>query len=597
MSRFRPPRDAPLWAGPTVLFGLTVVLFAVLGVRLWYLQVVKADFYHSKAQENRTRQRVLYAPRGVIRDAEGTLVAENVPAYAVAVVREECGDIQATLDQIARWTGVDRDALQKSFELGKRRTKSFEEQVVVPNVTFDTVALIESQRHRWPGVSVVVRPKRFYATGALLAHVLGYVARANEEELARDPELLLGDDVGKLGVELALERRLRGKKGLESFEVDAAGRVLGTTRLRDPVPGEDLQLGIHLPLQRAGVRALMGKAGTVVVLDADTGHVLTMVSSPSYDPNEFVAGISQARWNALQEDPLHPMQNRPIQSVYPPGSVFKLVLAGAALEAGVVTPSTIIYCNGKYAVGDREYRCWRRGGHGRVDLRKSIRESCDVYYYTVGERLGPWAMSEFARRCGWAQATGVDLPHERIGVVPSPAWKLERLGRKWVGGDTINMSIGQGYTVATPLQITRFVAALVNGGRLLRPLLLSSDAPEVQGQLPMKESTRRLILEAMVAVVNEEGGTARVLARPGIRIGAKTGTAQVVKLMDQYEKKETKDIPYKYRDHAWLACFAEKDGRRYAIVAFVEHGGHGGSEAGPVAGAMIDALFGRGGMP
>ncbi|MEJ5242468.1 MAG: penicillin-binding protein 2 [Desulfomicrobiaceae bacterium] len=597
MERFKPSQDFPLWAGPNVLVVLCVLLFATLGVRLWYLQVVKGDVYHDKAQENRIRQRVLYAPRGVIRDALGTLVAENVPAYAVAVVREECPDINATLDQIAWWTGEDRQWLQKSFEQGKRRTKSFEEQVVVPNIPFEVVARIESERHHWPGVSVVVRPKRFYPTGSLLAHVLGYVARANDKELAQDPELLLGDNVGKLGVELALERRLRGRKGLEEFEVDATGRELGSHRLYDPVAGEDLHLALQLPLQRAGVRALAGKAGAVVVLDADTGHVLAMVSSPSYDPNEFVTGISQERWNALIDDPLHPMQNRPIQSAYPPGSVFKLVMAGAGLSTGAITPSTTVYCNGKYSVGNREYRCWRRGGHGKVDLRKSIRESCDVYYYALGERLGADAISDFARRCGLGEVTGVDLPHERSGLVPSPAWKQERFGRKWVGGDTINMSIGQGYVVTTPVQIARLVAALVNGGRVLRPLLLASDMPEEQGRLPMSDATRRLITDAMVAVVQEEGGTARVVARPGIRVGAKTGTAQVVKLMERYEKKETQEIPYKYRDHAWLAAFAEKDGRRYAVVAFVEHGGHGGSEAGPVVGAMLDALFGLGEAP
>jgi penicillin-binding protein 2 len=407
----------------------------------------------------------------------------------------------------------------------------------------------------------------------------------------------LGDNVGKLGVELALERRLRGRKGLAEFDVDAVGRELDSRRLRAPVPGEDLRLALQLPLQRAGVRAMAGKAGAVVVLDADTGHVLALVSSPSYDPNDFVTGISHQRWGALVEDPLHPMQNRPIQSAYPPGSVFKLVMAGAGLESGAITASTTVYCNGKYAIGNRVYRCWRRGGHGTVDLRKSLRESCDVYYYALGERLGADVISDFARRCGLGEATGVDLPHERRGLVPSPTWKRERLGRKWVGGDTINMSIGQGYVVTTPMQIARLVAALVNGGRLLRPLLLASDTPEEQGRLPMSDATRRMIADAMVAVVREDGGTARMLARPGIRVGAKTGTAQVVKLMDRYEKKDTEDIPYKYRDHAWLAAFAEKDGRHYAVVAFVEHGGHGGSEAGPVVGAMLDALFGLGEAP
>ena len=339
-------------------------------------------------------------------------------------------------------------------------------------------------------------------------------------------------------------------------------------------------------------QAMQGRTGSVVAMDADTGEILAQVSLPSYDPNEFVVGISHAKWKELLEDPAHPMQNRPVQSAYPPGSVFKLVVGALALENGAVTPATSVFCSGSYKLGERSFRCWNKGGHGTVDFRKSLRESCDVYYYQLGERMGVNAISDYATRCGFGVKTGVELPHERSGNMPTAEWKLKRFGEKWQRGETLNFSIGQGYTQTTPLQVARFVAALVNGGRLLRPTLLLTGAPEVVGELPMKASTRKLVLDAMVATVEEERGTARLLRREGIRIGGKTGTAQVVKLMDKYEKKKTEEIPYKYRDHAWLAGFAEKDGRRYVAVAMVEHGGHGGSDAGPVVGAVFDALFG-----
>ena len=592
MGAFDTPDRPRIFSGPTLLLVCLVLLFCIFGIRLWYLQVYKNDFYTSRAQQNRTRQSTMFSPRGIIRDRNGLLLAENTPAYALALIREDCPDIPGTLDQISRWTGEPRDELQKVFEIGRKRVKHFDEQVIVSNIPFELVALVEAHRQEWPGLTIAVRPKRFYTYGPTLAHILGYVARANEQELNKDPDLQLGDDVGKQGVELVLERHLRGAKGLEEFEVDASGRILSTRVVNQPVMGEDVTLSISLPLQEIATKALEGQAGSVVLMDADTGELLAQVSLPSYDPNEFVMGISHAKWNALLEDPNHPLQNRPVQSAYPPGSVFKLVVGGLGLESGAVTPATTVYCSGRYKLGRRVFRCWNKGGHGKTNFKKSLRESCDVYYYQLGERLGVDAISEYAVKCGFGVRTGVELPHERSGNMPTAEWKLRRFGEKWQGGETLNFAIGQGYTQTTPLQVARFVAALVNGGKILRPTLLLSDAPDVIGDLPMKDSTRKLILEAMVATVEEDRGTARLLRREGVRIGAKTGTAQVVKLMDKYERKKTDEIPYKYRDHAWLAGFAEKDGRRYVAVAMVEHGGHGGSDAGPVVGAVFDAILG-----
>jgi penicillin-binding protein 2 len=591
MGAFNTPERPQIFSGPPLLLALVVILFCIFGIRLWYLQIYKHDFYQSRAQENRTRQSTMFSPRGIIRDRTGLLLAENTPAYALALVREDCPDIPGTLDQISRWTGQPRDELQKAFEIGRKRVKHFDEQVIVPNIPFELVALVEAHRQDWPGLVIAVRPKRSYAYGEILAHVLGYVARANEEELNNDPDLQLGDNVGKQGVELMLERRLRGIKGLEEFEVDASGRVLSSRVVSSPVMGEDLDLSISLPLQKVATKALEGRAGSVVAMDADSGEVLALVSLPSYDPNEFVVGISHAKWNELLDDLLHPLQNRPVQSTYPPGSIFKLAVGALGLESGTVSPSKTVFCSGKYTLGTRDFRCWNKGGHGVTDFKKSLRESCDVYYYQLGEQLGVEAISDFSIKCGFGVRTGIELPHERAGNMPTPEWKLKRFGEKWQRGETLNYAIGQGYTLTTPLQAARFVAALVNGGKILRPTLLRSEEPDVQGELPMSPAVRKMVVDAMVATVEEDRGTARILRRAGLRIGGKTGTAQVVKLLDKYEKKKTHEIPYKYRDHAWMVSFGEKDGKRFVVVSMVEHGGHGSSDAGPVAGAVLDSLL------
>lgn len=585
-----PHERSYIFSGPALLLTLAVLLCGVLGIRLWYLQIYKNEFYMSRAQNNRTRQSTMFSPRGIIRDRDGLLLAENAPAYALALVREDCPDIPGTLDQISIWTDIPREDLQKSYELGRQRVKPFDEQVIVSNISFDLVAMLEAQHHDWPGLAIVVRPKRFYAYGQTLAHILGYVARANEEELLNDSTLQLGDDVGKQGIELTLEQRLRGTKGLEEFEVDASGRILSSRMIAQPVKGEDVDLSISLPLQEAATKILEGQAAALIVMDAKTGQIIVQVSVPTYDPNDFVVGISHGKWNELLEDPLHPLQNRPVQSSYPPGSVFKLVVAGLALESGLMTPKSSIFCSGKYALGQREFRCWRRGGHGTVALTRSLVESCDVYYYQVGEKLGVTALSDYATRCGFGVKTGVELPHERSGNMPTPEWKMKRFGERWQGGETLNFSIGQGHALATPLQVARFTAALVNGGVLLRPTLLLEQA-EIVGELPMVASTRKYLVDSMVTTVEDERGTARTLRRPGLRVGGKTGTSQVVKLIERYEKKTTQEIPYKYRDHAWMASFVEKDDRCYVVVAMIEHGGGGGAVAGPVVGAMIDLLF------
>jgi penicillin-binding protein 2 len=453
----------------------------------------------------------------------------------------------------------------------------------------ELLARIEANALFWPGLEIVIRPRRYYPQGTLLAHVLGYVAEANEAELEADPKLSMGDYVGKGGLELVLESRLRGAKGLKQVEVDATGRRLNETVLRKPKAGQDLELSIDLDLQRHAYKQLEGKAGAVVVMDPHTGRILAFVSRPSYDNNMFVGGLSQSEWEMLRDHPRHPLQNRVVQSMFPPGSVFKLVIGAAALHNGVDTSKTH-YCPGFLKFGRRVFQCWKKGGHGKVDFRKGLIHSCDVFFYHMGDMLGIDRMSDFAFACGFGKKTGIDLPHEKPGLIPTPEWKRKRFGEPWVGGENLNTAIGQGYTLVTPLQVARFVSSLINGGNLMKPLLLNDAEIVVQGSPPLSKENRQIIVDTMIETVNQ--GTARRLKRRDAIIGGKTGTAQVVRLkMKGEERRKLEEMPYKERDHGWLASFGAKNGKTYVAVCMVEHGGHGSSAAGPVLKEIYKFLF------
>ncbi|MBU1003839.1 MAG: penicillin-binding protein 2 [Proteobacteria bacterium] len=589
-AQYEPEGQAPPTAGLFLLQALIWILFCTFTLRIWYLQIYRGAEFETKALDNQLRQEAMFAPRGLVRDRDGKLVAVNEPAYALGLVREDCKDISATLDKISEWTGIDRDELREKFHKYKRLVKPFEPMILVPDIPFEQLAVVEANALFWPGLEIVVRSKRYYKQHDLLAHVLGYVADANEVELTQNPSLALGDNVGKGGLELVLENRLRGTKGLRQVEVDATGRRLKQTILREPLAGEHINLSIDLGLQAQASRQLEGQAGAIVVMEPATGKVLAFVSQPSYDANMFVTGLSQKQWINLRDDPMHPLQNRVIQSMFPPGSIYKLVVGGALLEDGF-DPKETVYCGGQIKLGRRVFRCWKKHGHGRVNYQKAQVESCDVYFYNAGDRLKVEKMSAFAKGCGFGAVTGIALPHEKSGLVPTPAWKRKRYGEPWVGGDNLNMAIGQGFNLVTPIQVARYISALVNGGSLYRPLLLADAQPELQGTLPLSDLNRTMIVEAMVETV--ESGTARRLKRKGVRMGGKTGTAQVVrlKLKEDDERRTTEEMSYEERDHAWLASFGEKDGKTYVAVCMVEHGGHGGTAAGPILKAIYDYLF------
>ncbi|MBA4357433.1 MAG: penicillin-binding protein 2, partial [Desulfovibrio sp.] len=355
-------------------------------------------------------------------------------------------------------------------------------------------------------------------------------------------------------------------------------------------PGEEIFLSIDLGLQQLGHKVLEGKAGSVVVLDPDSGEVHALVSEPSYDSNTFTTGLSSAQWAELRDNPLHPLQNRATQGVYPPGSVFKLLMAAAGLHEKVIDPSETVYCTGELALGSHVFRCWKKGGHGTVNFQRALIESCDTYFYKLGMKLGVDRISAYAKAAGLGVSTGIDLPHEKAGLIPSREWKMKRYGVRWTKGEDLNMAIGQGYTGLTPLQVARLIAALINGGKVLKPQLMRGVAPEVQNTVPLTPEHAAMIKRAMIATVEDPRGTCRRVLTPGVVVGAKTGTAQVVRLTDEM-KRLGDNVPMKFRDHAWMAGFGEQGNKRFVVVAMVEHGLHGASGAGPAVKAMLDALF------
>jgi len=587
-ENYQPPR----W-GVLLLQVLVIALFFVFAVRFWYLQIHKGEQFAKQAFDNRIREERILAPRGLIRDNSGHILADNRLAYGLALTREDCPDIASTLAQVSAWTGTPQERLNEKYQQDIRnKAKPFEKLLLLPDIPFGLVARIESQLVHWPGLEIITRSKRSYPETALFAHILGYVAEANEKEMEADKSLHLGDTVGKQGLEYVFEKHLRGQKGQYRLEVDAHGRSLWRELVETPKSGEAARLSLDLGVQKAAWDALEGQAGGVVVMEPDTGRLIALVTSPSYDNNAFASRLSPKEWAEMRDNPRHPLQNRVIQSVYPPGSVWKLIMTELLLKEGV-RPSESVHCSGQVQLGDQIFRCWKKDGHGRVDMMAALVHSCDVFFYHWGERMGIDRIEAFARAAGFGELTGIDLPSENRGLVPSRAWKQRRFKQPWVRGETLIVSIGQGSTLVTPVQLAAFVSSLMNGGKLLKPLLLADEPVQMRRDVPGSPAARKFIVESMRRTVEE--GTAKVLRRPDAVMGGKTGTAQVVKLKfaSGDRRLKTHEMAYEQRDHAWIATYGEKAGRRYVVVAMVEHGGGGAAVAGPVARKVYDHLFGQ----
>lgn len=585
---FNPSGYQPPKTGILLLYACVALLFLTFLLRFWYLQVLRGADYARQAQENRLHRERIYANRGLIFDRNGRLLAENRPAYCIAITADDCPDIAVSLTQISQWTGVPYEILEAKFIQGRKKVPGFEPMLLVSDMPLETLTQIETQLPQWPGLSIVTRQRRHYPQGPLFSHILGYVAEANEKEMENDQDLDLGDIVGKQGLELRMEKDLRGRKGLQETEVNARGRQLSKKIIENPVSGKNLTLSLDLDIQQAAADILGEEAGSIVVMEPETGQLTALLTKPAFDNNAFAARLTHKEWEALRTNPRHPLLNRAIQSVYPPGSVWKLMMAGLVLSEGI-SPKETVNCTGSVQLGNRTFRCWRHGGHGRVDLLQSLVQSCDVYYYQMAEKIGIDKLSAYARASGFGSVTGIDLPHEQRGLVPDRAWRRSR-GETWQRGETLNVSIGQGSTLVTPIQLATFVSALLNGGKRLKPSLIHDEEPDVRGTLPMTDKAREFIVNAMRETVAGERGTAKRIARPDAIMGGKTGTAQVVKIGDVRLKSH--QMAYEHRDHAWMATWGKKNGKTYVVIVMLEHGGGGSSSAGPLAAQMYAKLFG-----
>jgi penicillin-binding protein 2 len=410
----------------------------------------------------------------------------------------------------------------------------------------------------------------------------------------------MGDWIGKVGIEKYWEKELRGKKGGLQVETDARGRQISLVKRKEPIPGKNLVLSLEQGLQQRAREAFGDSMGVAIAGDPKDGRILCYLNLPSFDPNSFVGGISREEWDSLRTNPLHPLTDRAIQGLYPPGSVFKIVLAVAALEESLVTPEEKIFCGGRYRLGVRDFRCWRKAGHGSVDLHQAIVESCDVYFYQVGQRLGIERIQAYAKRFGLGQRTGICLEGEKTGLVPSPEWKRKRFGEPWYEGETLVVAIGQGALLVTPIQILRLMSAVSNGGTLMMPRLVeqvetidgrvfAENTIHSSSSVRFSNRTATIVRKALRDVVASEKGTGKRARLDGVAVAGKTGTAQVIRLDDQRGPDDA--IPLKERDHAWFACYAPADSPEIVVVVLVEHGGHGGEAAAPIAREILEEYF------
>ena len=571
---------------------LIVALLVLLGGRYGHLQLGAHEQYAARSDENRIRLRALAPNRGLILDREGRVLAENQPAYRLVVVPERTPGLDQTLARLAELVEVSEDELRR-FQQQRQRSRRFQSLTLKTNLSEEQVAVLAVERHRLPGVEVEPYLTRHYPHGELLAHVVGYIGRIDTRDLARldRDQYRATSHVGKTGVERRWEHILHGRAGLERVETNAQGRVLRVLERTHPEPGADLQLTLDLALQETAVEALGPRAGAVVAIKVETGEVLALVSHPGFDPNLFVHGISQSHYNTLLANPQRPLFNRFLSGGYEPGSTIKPFIAMAGLDVGLITPSTRVFSRGWYQLPghSRRYRDWRRGGHGWVDLELALAESVNVYFYQLAVDLGIDRISRELALFGFGRTSGLDLPGESNGVLPTRSWKRATFGEAWFPGETVITGIGQGFTVVTPLQLAHATAALAGRGRTARPSLIGPNQPEQM--VIHDESDWDAVFRGMAAVVHGQTGTARAVASDlPVRIGGKTGTSQVFGQPDDVDEsgqREHDDLPEHLRNHALFIGFAPLEDPRIAISVIVEHGGGGSRVAAPVAASVL----------
>jgi len=570
---------------------ILIITMTVLLIRLWDLQIMRGSEMRKLSEQNRIRVKKVIAPRGIIYDRSGRVLADTRPSFNVYITPEDIKDFSQTVDGLAKLLDVDRDDVIDKLKAASRMPPSFPVKIK-SDIPMDEVAKIEAHRVYIPGASIQIEPKRNYPYGKMLAHTLGYVSEINDEELKTKEykDYSPGDYIGKYGLEKNYENYLRGVDGEKRVEVDARGREVRTLDIIEPTAGNSLHLNIDMDLQEVVENSMENKKGGCVAIDPKTGGVLVLASRPAFDPNKFASGITKEDWKAIAMDKTHPLQNRVTQGRYPPGSTFKIALALKALELGIINERTTFLCRGGFPFGNRVFRCWKKGGHGNVAVHRAIVESCDVFFYNVGLKLGIDRIHEMAASIGLGKLTGIDLPGEKQGLVPSTAWKKKTYGQPWYEGETVSVAIGQGAVWLTPIQLAQLASFVANDGVTFRPQLVNKVvSPEgkvlkvfehvMNSNIKLKKETLKLVKDGMRGVVNEPGGTAYGSRLQNVAMCGKTGTAQ------------TASLDKGGHDHAWFIAYAPSEEPAIAITALVEHGGHGSSAAAPIAKAITENLF------
>ncbi len=576
-----------------------LAFFSII-VGLWYFQVIKGSEFRRLSENNRIRILDNPADRGMLLDRKKHILAQNRPSFEVYLVPEDVKANPEVLAQVGELLSMDEGEIKQKLKSIKKRPP-FKPVKIKSDIDWQELALLETNRVHLPGLLVDVRPRRAYNYGDLAAHLIGYLGEVDENELkgAKESTYQMGALTGKYGVEYRWESDLRGIDGGRQVEVDALGREMKPLRSVEPFPGNNVVLSIDFEVQRIAEEAFQDKNGALIAMDPKTGKILAMVSKPSFDPALFARNITPEEWGSLIEDPYHPLQNKGIQGQYPPGSVFKIITAIAGLESGLITPDTQLTCRGAYPFGNRDFRCFKKEGHGTLSLHRAIVESCDIFFYQVGIKVGVDRIAQYANEFGLGRKTGIPLSHEKPGILPSSSWKKKQMGVPWYPGETLSLSVGQGYLNTTPIQLVTMISSVANGGTLYLPQVverveniygqtLKEYPPIEMGKVNVSEKTLAFVKEALMGVVNEPHGTGWAAALKDAKVSGKTGTAQVVKMAKDFKKGDMERMPLKFRDHAWFVAFAPFEDPAIAVVVLVEHGGFGGAAAAPIAKKVIE---------
>jgi penicillin-binding protein 2 len=554
--------------------------FVVLFIRLIYLQVIMGDEFRRLSLNNSIRLQSIHSPRGRLYDRNGNLLVDNRPSFDVRITLKDAEPLNQTLEKLSQYLNTSADMLMSKINQTED-VSAYKPLVLKQDVGRDALAAIEVKKYDLPGISVNVNLRRHYINEHSAAHLIGYLSEISPDELKSGayPDSRSGDLIGKFGAEKVYENYLRGKRGGRQVEVNANGLVVRILKTVEAEPGYNVYLTIDQALQRRAEALLEGVVGAAVAIEPGSGRILALASSPAFDQNSFVGGITHQQWASLISNPFRPMSNRAIQGEYPPGSTYKIITALAGLQEGVIDEKTTFFCPGYYRFGNRVYRCWKKAGHGSVAIIKAVEESCDVFFYQVGQRLGVDRLAWYAKAFGLGSPTGILLDQEARGLIPTAAWKKRRTGVPWQGGETLSIAIGQGFNLATPIQMAVIAAAIANGGKRYRPMILDSiqlvdgqnvqkSEPKVTGKLPVSRSNLR-------------GSRLE-----DIDFSGKTGTSQVISRKEDDTLSEA-DTPAHLKPHAWFVAYAPSVNSRIAVAVVVEHGEHGSGAAAPIAREMI----------